>query len=297
VPDLRTVAQFVDATFAERRFDPFSTLVRITGVDGDGFDLGLLDLEGHNVTDALLGMTAPDDCWAIGVVTGAWAAPVGSHLRPSAHPEAVRVRLTVMVDRSAEVVAMSEFADGRPAPEPPLEGPTVDALRRALTLPTPPPDVKPSDLFAELWLLQLAEEGRSRRAEGKRLTWPRATRLHFAIQLLEQSGTRTRPDLFVRYVEAFANVLQWADVRRGITDRGWLAGLMPDGVAAWMDDGMLCRWLLGGLPPVTESIKEARRVLAPSAIERLDEALDALLPDAADRPDAIRTTDDGPCSA
>src|SRR5262249_47637703 len=86
VPDLRTVAQFVDATFAERRFDPFSTLVRITSVDGEGFDLGLLDLEGHNVTDALLGMAAPDDCWAIGVVTGAWAAPVGSHLRPSAHP-------------------------------------------------------------------------------------------------------------------------------------------------------------------------------------------------------------------
>jgi hypothetical protein len=297
VPDLRTVAQFVDASFAERRFDPFSTLVRITGVDGEGFDLGLLDLEGHNVTDALLGMSAPDDCWAVGVVTGAWAAPMGSHLRPSAHPDAVRVRLTVMVDRLGDVVALSDFADGRDAPEPPLEGPTVDALRRSLGLATPPPDAPPSQLFIELWLLQVVEEGRALRSAGKRLTWPRATRLHFAVDMLEESGTRTRPDLFVRYVEALGNVVSWSDVRRGISEHGWLADAMPRGAAEWMDDGMLCRWLLGGLPPVSQSITEARRVLAPSAMERFDDALAALLPAAADRPESIRAPDDGPRSA
>src|SRR5205823_5313021 len=117
------------------------------------------------------------------------------------------------------------------------------------------------------------------------------------VHLLEQSGTRTRPDLFVRYATAFANVLTWEEVRHGIADRGWLAGAVAPEVARWMDDGMLSRWLLGGLPPLSQSVADARRVLVPPAVERLDAAIAELLPNAADRPDTIGTTDDGPRSA
>ena len=52
----------------------------------------------------------------------------------------------------------------------------------------------------------------------------------------------TRPDLFVRYATAFANVLTWDEVRRGIAEREWLAGAVTPDVARWMDDGMLSRF-------------------------------------------------------
>jgi hypothetical protein len=256
-----------------------SMLVHVTDLhDLEGsFNLAFHDLGGWKATDALLGFSAPDDWAVLGSVSGGWAAPADDAAdRPSAHPEAVRARTIALVARSGMVATRTTTADGRRIDERPV-GPGMDVLHRALGLATPAPEQTVDELLTGLWLEAIARTGHDAQREGRRLTWPQVARLHPALWLLAQGGHRAKPDDLVRCANALTNVLDWTEVRRQCAERAWLAGLVEPADAAWMDEGMLARWLvLAHLAPVGVAVRRAHNVLRREVAARLDDALHEL---------------------
>ena len=114
---------------------PGATLVRLERVGGEEHELALLPVDVHP-TEALAVLDLPESCYAVGVATGGWAAPMdGRPGRPSGHPDARRVFQVVLVDRAGAVVSRVRFPDGSIMKEPPGHGAILDALRAALGLP------------------------------------------------------------------------------------------------------------------------------------------------------------------
>jgi hypothetical protein len=151
------------------------------------------------------------------------------------------VRVVTVVDRSGAERATVGMEDGTVLDDP-GEGVVLDALRRALGLPTPPPPLPLAAFLDDLWLRELASSPR-------RLSWTEAAAL--------------RP----------APVGTWSVLRAC----GW-PGVDVD-LAAWMDDGMFARWVAGTVPPRTELLEElavrqtaavARRVRLALARSALD---------------------------
>lgn len=110
---------------------PGATLVRIDLVPPDEVELALQPIDVHP-TQALAGFRPPASCYALGIATGGWAAPMGAKGRPSNHPDAQRVFQIVLVDRAGATVARLRLADGSVLTEAPAGGAVLDALRTAL---------------------------------------------------------------------------------------------------------------------------------------------------------------------
>jgi len=110
-------------------------LVRLGVVEeGETLELGLLPLDGIHPAELLEGFEAPAEWFALGLVTRAWAAPMGD-VRPSSHPARRRVCTTVLVDRDGRVVGRTTGADGSILIDgPPEEGRLLDLLRQSLGL-------------------------------------------------------------------------------------------------------------------------------------------------------------------
>jgi hypothetical protein len=137
-------------------------LVRAVGGldDPDGFDVGVLALEGQHPGSALLGFTAPEDCTALGVVTTGWSLPperfaehdtarnrrAGS---PAAEaPDRVAVFSTVVVGRGGDVAGRLSIDGDEPVTSAPESGVLLDLLLRALGCPTPSPAFGVLELLA-----------------------------------------------------------------------------------------------------------------------------------------------------
>jgi hypothetical protein len=283
IPDERArldaIVDVLDAAGDNDGFGFKSMLVHVIDLhDDEGtFNLAFHDLCGWKATDALLGFTAPPEWWVLGSVSGGWAAPADDAIdRPSAHPEAVRARTIVLVARSGAVATRTTTADGQRIEEVPT-GPGIDVLHRALGLSTPPPEHTVSELLTGLWLESIVRTGHDAGREGRRLTWPQVARLHPALWLLAHGGHRARPDELVACATALTNVLDWTEVRRQCSEHAWLAGLVEPEDAAWMDEGMLARWLvLAHLAPVSVAVRRAHKVLRHDVATHLDAALRAL---------------------
>lgn len=111
-----------------------ATLVRLDHAPDGDHDLGLQPIDCHP-TEALAGFTAPDSCYALGVIGGGWAAPMGGKGRPSGHPDAQRIAHVVLVDRNGIVAGRVRFPGGKVMKEAPQAGAILEALRVALGLP------------------------------------------------------------------------------------------------------------------------------------------------------------------
>src|SRR5437773_11550154 len=91
--------------------DPYAHLndpgvvVKVEGAldDPEAWDVGFKSLDGEHPGEWLFGFVAPAEWLAIGIAVGGWAAPADGETeadfarnrrrsRPSAHPDAVRVR-------------------------------------------------------------------------------------------------------------------------------------------------------------------------------------------------------------
>jgi hypothetical protein len=98
------------------------------------------------------------------------------------------------------------------------------------------------------------------------------------VELLRQNGIRVRPDELVGAAEGFATVATWSTVR-DVAARGlWFSHSIEPDLAAWMDEGILARWLLGGYPPVATLVAQAKEVVSKPAAEELDFAVYDLMP-------------------
>ena len=74
---IREVVALIDRATEPLGFDLPQHVLRATGAlsDPDTWEFELVMTGGRSITDALIGYTAPADCWAIGGLTGGWTAP------------------------------------------------------------------------------------------------------------------------------------------------------------------------------------------------------------------------------
>jgi hypothetical protein len=133
------------------------------------------------------------------------------------------------------------------------EGRVADACRRVLGLPTPPPGHDSRQLLAVQWLDALAAAAMA--GVPGSLTWAQAvmTNPHARrIAAVDAGLAAELADNLPAFGNAFRRAFPWAELRarhQAGVDVG--LDLEPEH-AAWMDDGMFARWVLGGHPPIDE---------------------------------------------
>jgi hypothetical protein len=246
-------------------------------------DIGYKDLDGEHAGDALLGVRAPSEWWALATITNGWAAPMSDDdlvlaprgqvaTRPSSHPDATRVRSITVVTRNGEIVSRMHSADGTIHTDEPGSGFVLDAMLRVFELPTPPPAIPVQELYISLWLTLVSRAGVTA-ADARRppLTWRQAIRLHPAIS--DSLPTTTTPAALASSVAGALDRLDWPTVRRWAR-RGSLQSLCEPDLARWMDDGIFARWLLGQMAPLPLLVERAERALAPADRALLREAVE-----------------------
>jgi hypothetical protein len=237
----------------------------------EGFALAFSD-EQHG----LLGWVAPPDCQAVGLVaTGRIRALPGTPpglLDPS-HD---RLRMACLVTRHGKVawkVASPDgSSDGAPGKEAPSEGRLLDCLRRCFALPTPPAPVSPARLQAIAWLVAVLE--RVDRGD-RRVSWSDVSRLHPLAQIVSTDLTGPRSYPLPALSRLAGSTWTWEDLRRQAESNASFEGIVPAGLAGWMDEGMFARWVLSELPSADELLSAVRPYLAPSAARRLTHAVRA----------------------
>ena len=259
IDKLEGLTALVDARAEERGWNEGHFLVNIVGVDAEGVDVGFKDIEGHPL-NSLLGFTAPDEWLALGVCAEGWAASLDAGCRPSQAKGRMRMRTTMLVTRDGQEASGMRIA-GEAFKLMPDEGSTEshcsgtipDALRRALRVPTAPPEVPFEGWVARMLLmLIIGDVPRGHR----RVPW-----------------TQLRPSL-ERYKE-LADEGTWETLRGVASKRaGMIADLEPED-AAWMDEGMFSRWVIGGLPSYEHLLDKAREACTEEAFSQLRRQLKA----------------------
>jgi len=225
-------------------------LLRLDGADVatavDGIDIRSTPLEGHPV-DVLTGFTAPPEWFGVGVLTGGW-------LRHFDAPrDGTRMRMVALVCRDGTELAGIRVAGGElELMESRAVGVMADTLRRVLELPTDPPEVTIDEWMAVCWLQLIVQQTR-RGTRATKLRWRDAARLHPAVRTMGAPVER----LAVEGPRTAAQ-MSWEGLRRAHAREG-------DTTAAWMDEGMFARWQVGGRPPLSRLLQQARRRLTPEA--------------------------------
>ena len=283
-PDrLDRLVTLLDAAAADGGWHQPHRLVSVEP-DGDPVEPGLafgfrvLDA-GEHPLDVLVGFRAPATWAGLGVVCFGWASPVAptdldadrhttTGPRPSQHPDRRRVRVTTLVGRDGEERATATLDDGSVVDEPGT-GTVTDALRRCLGLPTEPPPVGTAELFAAVWLAELAAGGRPR-------SWPEAALRHPALQLLAGRFPRPQPEELIGCGRSLHRTMTWERLRQRAADGRMDLDVGIDApTAAWMDDGMFARWVLGSVPPLPRLLADAAAVLSPDVVRRVRRTLRA----------------------
>ncbi len=250
--ELQHLAVAVDAAAEERGWNEGPMLVRVE--DGESPDDGLLgfkSIDGHPL-DTLLGFAAPASWQALGVCAEGWAASTehAQGARPSKAKGRMRIRSTCLVSRDGAVASGMRLAGGEFDQMGEPVGTIPDALKRALGVATAPPDAPFYEWVARmLFGLIIGDAGASSR--GHRLVpW-----------------AQLRPSL-ERYKQ-LAEEGSWETLRGLATKRASVvADLEPD-VAAWMDEGMFSRWVLGGMASYDHLLDEARRSMTEEAFRQV----------------------------
>ena len=251
---LDALAIAIDAAAEERGWTKRHLLVRVeAGPTADEGQLGFKEIDGHPL-DTLLGFTAPAEWLALGVSAEGWAASMDSGRRPSQSKGRMRMRNTALVSREGLLASGYRMA-GSDEFElvPGGVGMIPDALKRALGVRTDPPEIPFVGWVARMLLLLIIGDG------------PRGHRRVPWCQLrpsLERHG-------------ALADDGSWETFRAVAAKRqGLIDDLTPD-MAAWMDEGMFARWVIGGLPSYDHLLEEARKASTPEAFTQVRRQLKA----------------------
>jgi hypothetical protein len=223
-----------------------------------------------------LGWDAPPDCVAVGLV-GTGRAQVGDsptegrvHLAPGL---IAGIRMCCLVTRCGDVVWRMMLPDGRSFEDAPQEGRLLDCLKRCFALPTPPPPVGTGHLLSVFWLGAIIDEVRR---IDRGLTWREVSLLHPAARMATGSTPTGsgHPDVSVM-IRVAASAWSWEALRVQAEKGSWAEDLVSPELAAWMDEGMFARWILGALPAPDELITRIRPRLPAATARRLAHAVRA----------------------
>lgn len=235
---------------------------------------------GDHPLDHLLGFTAPPDWLGLGVICFGWtaAAPTGDNHDsfcdpPSPHPAPSvvgggcgrrRVRVVTLLERTGNQASTAALDDGAVSDEP-AEGTVSDALHRCLGLPTPAPPASTAEFFAVLWLQGLLSAPRG-------IAWADAAAQHPAFAWLGALGRRPGCDDLITAGRAIAETLDWPTLRASVAAQAEVTLVAPH-LAAWMDDGMFARWVLGRHPALPALLDALEVTLAPAFLGRVRRTL------------------------
>lgn len=251
-------------------------LIHVGSPDGDGFDLGVLPLDGSHPTELLLGSTAPAEWHAVGIATSGWAYHVADRDDPRRRRH--RVHVVSLVSRSGEhahrtraddpTIGLDLAAGGTP------EGEQVDLLRRCLGLPTAPPPVDASAYWTIQWFTDLL-------SGEPAPTLPDALDRHPAVHLLRHDVCGRDHDV-EDVIGAFHRVLTWSRLRALAAEGRFEVPELAPSQAAWLDDGAFARFVLNRCPALHLLRSRLVRHLGPTVAAGVEQALERLgVPDAA----------------
>lgn len=271
VPDLVDVHDLVRT--ADRRLRGETPSALLLRASGHPPRLGAFAFSGEHPIENLLGFEAPHQWHALGVR----CAGVGTALDPIDHDDGpfgitgpTDVVVTFLIDRHGRSAGLLRHgAEADWLDEPPA-GRLGDACRRALRLPTDPPPPSTADLWLRVWLdrlLEAATDGRHRGITG----WDDAVQLHPARPGPVDEGIG--PARVAEATLILAERWPWSRLRREpeAVDTG--RPPLPPDLAAWMDEGMLARWLLDQLSPLPALLAALRLSLAPELVEILEDTV------------------------
>ncbi len=236
--------------------------------------LVLSTLDGHDPVTGLLGVTAPPEWWAAGVVTGARArtldAPVGVARGGTFVHLVARSGVSVSLLAGDDGTVTVDRSVGRPPEEAPV-GRLADACRRVLGLPTAPPPGDMTAYVVDTWLSLVARQA----LDDPGLAWPDVVALHPGVRLTtsppdEAAPPACTPAEMAQHTRALGAVLDWDRYRVScVAEGGSPFGELDADAADWMDAGMFARWVLGEMPPWPSVMELLDGLLTAGAADRL----------------------------
>jgi hypothetical protein len=247
---------------------------------------------GGHPFDLLAGFTAPPHWWAVGVSSTGRAHRLDDEGRRLTGPDvSERVRVTVLIDRSGGAAGVMRLADDVvPLPGRP-EGTVADACRRVLGLPTAPPPPSTLVLWTLTWLDRLVDAASRADASTRLTTWADVADLHAAAgPTVGRPGCAPDPVSLAASAAALAEAWPWSRLRAEPAVADVPGPPLPPELAAWMDDGMLARWLLSRVPGEADLMAAVHALLAPV----LADGVEAVVRAAADDPGLTPPDDEGP---
>jgi hypothetical protein len=206
--------------------------------------LSLTTLDGPDPIGQLLGLTALDEWWAVGVVADSTARPLDGG------PRRWPVTFVHLVARDGTGVDLLDEGEGlRHVDGPDLEprtGRVADLCRRMLGLPTAPPPCGLGPYLVDAWLGLLLLTA----SVDPSLTWADATACHPARHRVGLSRFTPSPAELVRATEATSRGLDWGLWRLCCIEGGRdpFTGLDAESLE-WLDAGSFARWALGEAMP------------------------------------------------
>lgn len=231
---------------------------------GDELSLATRRLDDHPV-DELLGFTAPDEWWGFGVAATGHGFPVPDDSAPaggSPIPANTAVRIVHLVGRTGATHSLLSIDESQvlDVGSTEVSGLVDDVCRRALGLPTAPPDCNPSELWARLWLEQVLA---TPSAPGT-LGWSQIVQFHPAVQQVRRADPGMAL-LAAGDVElagrAMADAWSWEDLRL-LRSCGQSFELpVSPAHAAWMDEGMFSRMVLSSFADLGDLLEAAVELL------------------------------------
>lgn len=265
-PILEFLGQLADSLSTSTESVAGGRLIHVTSTAG-GQAVGILDLEGAAPAEFLLGTVAPDEWQALGVACTGWAHPLDP--QPGESRKSRRMVGATIVHRSGAVVSRMRVGS-EVVTEPPAYGLTLDGLQRALNLPTAPPLVPTGDLFARMWLADVAVAARD---HSGGLTWAQARRLHPAVVMLGEEEAMGASGDLVPAAAAVARVFDWERLRWLSVEGRWWGSVLTPAEAAWCDAGAFSRWVLDGVPTVDALLDRVKAAAGPGIGRRCTAAL------------------------
>lgn len=238
VSSLTRLVQTLDADLGEVDELPTGESASLVRVTRSG-EIAVRSLDGDHPYEALLGFVAPDDWEVFGVVAPGW----GTYYAGPQAGQRRRCRAIHLAQRGGEEASLVRFAGdaaGEVMNEPQSPGRVADCIRRALELPTPPP--APDSLTA-YWADRVMRALASRRHPS------------FNGALV---GREEIDDILLPIP------LSWNDERWAVIASGGNA-VLDASLAAWMDDGMFARLMLGEMIDPDVAIREAKKACTPEA--------------------------------
>lgn len=225
----------------------------------------------HDPVTALFGRHAPDE----------WD---GVAFRAAGRTERGPTTLTVgLAVTRGGAAALAVAAPGRPTtvdatPTAELRGHVADACRRILGLANPPPSTSTTELLARWWLDAVAEQA----ADGAELSWDRIARLHPAVDVVAAAlgvdgprAGRLAVDHLPVVGRLVAEVWPWDRLRTEIAHGDTAVLGVTPAAAAWMDDGMFSRWVVGRFPAREDLDDLLTATLPPFTFRRIERVLAA----------------------